>query len=154
MKNDREKSKMGEKEFDKWNEAKKRIHYRNVKILYREQEIWWCSFGVNVGVEADGKNDLFARPVIVFRKFNKDMFWGLPLTAKARPNKPFYFVFTLHEEQRTAILSQMRLLSSKRLIRRLGKISDKQCMLLAFAMEQFINKTDPLRGPRVPNGNK
>jgi hypothetical protein len=28
-----------------------------------ERDVWWCSLGVNVGVEADGKHGNFERPV-------------------------------------------------------------------------------------------
>jgi len=145
---------MHNKDFNTWNKNKKKIHYRGAMVLYREREIWWCAIGVNVGVEADGKNGLFARPVIVFRKFNKDMFWALPLTSQPKPAKPFYFAFTVRNQRRTAILSQMRLLSSKRLIRRMGKMNENQLRSLTLAMSELVNKTDPFRGPQVPNGNK
>ena len=60
----------------------------------------------------------------------------------------------MHEKIHTIILSQLRVLSTKRLIRRLSKLSDAQFMLLDKAMIEFLYKTDPLRGPQVPNGNK
>jgi len=81
------------------------------------------------------------------------MFWGLPLTSRVKQHKPFHFSFSLHQKSQTAILSQMRILSSKRLIRRLGKVSDAQLVALNKAIVSFITETDPLRGPRVPNGN-
>jgi len=141
------------KDFFKWHLRKKEIDIKERTVLYRAQEIWWCSIGANVGVEADGKSVLFERPVLVFRKFNKDMFWGLPLTSQIKEDKPFYFAFSLQSRSQTAVLSQMRVLSSKRLIRRLGKISDKQQQGLNAAVIRFLQQTDPLRGPRVPNGN-
>lgn len=127
-----------QKDFDKWNQKKKEIHNQVESILYNQREVWWCSLGVNIGVETDGKNDLFARPVIVFRKFNRDMLWALPLTSRPKPNKPFYFHFHLHSEDRVAILSQLRLVSSKRLIRRLGKISHNQFKALNRSMNLFM----------------
>jgi len=42
-------------------------------ILFYEREVWWCITGVNVGVEIAGKHELFLRPVVVIRKFNKHM---------------------------------------------------------------------------------
>ncbi len=30
----------------------------------------WCSIGINVGDEEDGKNELYERPVLVIKKFN------------------------------------------------------------------------------------
>ena len=34
------------KDFDKWNELKKKLHVRDERILFHEREIWWCSLGV------------------------------------------------------------------------------------------------------------
>ena len=142
------------KDFQNWHALKSKINSDDKQLLYRAQEVWWCSLGANVGVEADGKKDLFERPVLVFRKFNKDMFWGIPMTSQKKDTQPFYFPVFLHSEEQIIILSQLRVLSSKRLIRRLTKISDSQFSSLNNAIESYIKQTDPLRGPRVPNGNK
>lgn len=141
------------RDFFKWHTLKSKIDKKPQPVLFRAQEIWWCSIGANVGVEENGKNTLFERPVLVFRKFNKDMFWGLPLTSRVKESKPFHFTFSLYQKDQTAILSQMRVFSSKRLVRRLGKVSDTQFVALNKAIVRFITETDPLRGPRVPNGN-
>lgn len=140
-----------EKDFDRWNSTKKNIEKKDWHTLYREQEVWWCSIGANVGFEQDGKNELFERPVLIFRKFNKEMFWALPMTSKNKEGK-FYHPIMLNGITRSIILSQLRLLSTKRLIRRVSKISDKEFGRIGKAIIDVI-KTDPLRGPRVPNGN-
>ena len=142
------------RDFQKWHGLKSKIDEKNSSVLFRSQEIWWCSLGANVGVEADGKNELFQRPVLIWRKFNREMFWGLPITSQEKSGKPFYFHITIHNQIYTVVFSQLRILSTKRLIRRLGKLSDKQFILLNEAMIDFLHETDPLRGPRVPNGNK
>ena len=141
------------KDFFRWHSLKAKIDQGRHQVLFRPREIWWCSIGANVGVEENGKHALFERPVLIFRRFNDEMFWGLPLTSKIKTDKPFYFTFSLHQRSQTALLSQMRVLSSKRLVRRLGKVSDSQFATLNKAVVNFITETDPLRGPRVPNGN-
>jgi mRNA interferase MazF len=140
------------KDFKAWHRLKSDIHYNRTPPHFRELEIWWCSMGSNIGFEEDGKNQLFERPVLVYRKFNKELFWGVPLTSKERTGR-FYYSFPLFNKKRTIVFSQLRILSGKRLIRRIGKISDKQFQLIEKALLYFINETDPLRGPRVPNGN-
>ena len=140
------------KDFDKWNELKKLIHNEKIPPFHRECEIWWCSLGVNIGFEEDGKNKLFERPVLIFRKFNKNMFWGLPLTKTQRVGK-FYFSFELKKQQSSVILSQLRIFSSKRLIRRMGRLNDLEFKDLEEKVLMLIKETDPLRGPRVPFGN-
>lgn len=139
------------KDFQKWHSLKSEIENNHLAPLFGQQEVWWCSLGSNVGVESDGKNDLFERPILIYRKFNKEMFWGLPMTSKKKEGK-FYFTFPLHKTERTVMLSQMRILSAKRLIRRLGKISDSLFIQLTATVGELI-KTAPFREPRVPNGN-
>jgi mRNA interferase MazF len=92
--------------------------------IFHEQEIWWCSIGVNIGYEVDGKNTKFERPILVFRKFNKGMFWGIPLTSKIKKGN-FYLTFDFKDRKSTIILSQLRILSSKRLIRKMGSLSNE-----------------------------
>lgn len=75
--------------------------------------------------EIDGKNTNFERPILIFRKFNKGMFWGVPLTSKEKEGK-FYFTFDFKDRKSTVILSQLRILSSKGLIRKMGKINEDQ----------------------------
>ena len=140
-----------EKDFAKWHVLKTKIQDSESIPLFSQQEIWWCSLGANIRVESDGKNELFERPILIFRKFNRYMLWGLPMTSKKKEGE-FYFSFPLYNIERTVMLSQMRILSSKRLIRRLGKVSDKIFNDLNLSFVELI-KTAPLREPRVPNGN-
>lgn len=110
------------KDYTLWHAKKAEIEARGRVPQFSERDIWWCSLGLNVGYEEDGKNDDFERPVCVLRKFNKSVFIGLPLTS-ALKDGPYYFPHTLHETAGSIILSQGRLLSAKRLQRRLGRMS-------------------------------
>jgi mRNA interferase MazF len=118
-----------EKDFDTWNTKKKEIETKNddePKVYFQKREIWWCALGKNVGYEQDGKGESFERPVLIFRKFNKHIFLGIPLTTRPKNLKlPFYLKMTGAETESTAILSQIRLLSSKRLIRHVETVSPK-----------------------------
>lgn len=140
-----------QKDFQTWHALKSDIEAYTHAPLFGQQEIWWCSLGANVGVEADGKNILFERPILILRKFNKHMLWALPMTSKKKEGK-FYYSFPLHDIERTVMLSQLRVLSAKRLIRRLGKISDNLFEQLYNQLWELI-KTAPLREPRGPNGH-
>ena len=115
------------KDFDGWNERKKKVENRDIdnpKIMFHDREVWWCSVGVNIGIEQDGKGRNFERPVLILRKFNKYIFLGIPLTTKQKNlNLPFYFKLKGAKIESIAILSQIRLFSSKRLLRRIEKIS-------------------------------
>jgi len=115
------------KDFDRWNDKKKKIADRNVddlKIFFQKREVWWCALGTNVGAEQNGKGKNFERPVLVFRKFNKHIFLGIPLTTKKKNLAlPFYFKLQGAKIESIAVLSQIRLLSSKRLLRHIETIS-------------------------------
>lgn len=97
----------------------------------RQREIWWCSIGVNVGVEQDGENDLYERPVLIIRKFNHRHFIGVPLTTQL---KDFPFRHTLYYRNEAegqvregqALLSQMRSYDAMRLTRYVAKLGPKQ----------------------------
>jgi mRNA interferase MazF len=113
------------KDFDKWNKKKKEIDKKNVSKdhFVNEREIWWGSLGLNIGYEQDGKNDNFERPLLVVKKFNKEIVWVVPITTVAKNNK---FYYKLKSSGSFIILSQIRLISTKRLIRRAEKIAESE----------------------------
>ena len=141
------------KDYSLWHLLKTEIEGHGHPPFFREREIWWIALGANVGFEQDGKHNYFERPVLIFRKFNKDLFWAFPLTTKSKTGK-FYFSFPLLGQQRALIFSQLRVLSAKRLRRRVSKVSDTIFERLENTFIDFIKQTAPrLRVPRVPNGN-
>lgn len=105
------------KDFLSWHQEKEKIHALNKEgIYFNEREIWWCSVGINIGHEEDGKGDNFRRPVIIFRKFNRYTFWGIPLTSQIKFGD-FFYVFPLRDGRKnTALLSQMRMFDVRRLL--------------------------------------
>lgn len=131
---------MAKKEFDKWNELKKEIDVLNKpeNFYFQEREIWWCSLGVNVGFEEDGKNDNFERPVLIIRKFNKYVLWILPLT-RSRKTGDYYFLITQgDEDDSVVILSQIRLISSKRLLRKMRMMDEAEFKDIKDKVKRFL----------------
>lgn len=112
------------KDFDKWNKHKKEIDTKDTDpdLYFYEREVWWCSIGVNVGFEQDGKNEFFARPVLILKKFSKDVFIGVPLSTSKKGGR-YYFKFSFQDQTSNALLSQIRLWDSKRLKDKLGRVS-------------------------------
>ena len=110
-----------QKELEAWNKRKQEID-RNSRIIYfRKGEIWWCALGVNVGHEQDGKNENFERPVLVLRKINRHLALILPLSSKIK-NHPYYHRYRQDGKTFSAIIFQLRVVSTKRFLRRLGTI--------------------------------
>lgn len=112
--------------FIEWAKLKFKIHKANeINFYFKEREIWWCSLGVNIGHEQDGKNKNFERPVLILKKFNKHILWILPLTRVNKQNK-YYFQIEQGGEGSFVVLSQMKLISSKRLTRKMRNVKDNE----------------------------
>ncbi len=120
--------------FDEWNEVKKDIEHTNQFLTIKQREIYWLHVGENVGYEQNGKGDEFIRPVLVYKKFNQNIFYGIPLTSKAK-NNIFHYHFVIKNKDNYAILSQMRLFDVKRISNKLGKMS----------VDDFIKLKDKLK---------
>ena len=110
-----------EKDFDNWNKLKKDLSNKKSSIFFHEREIWYCSLGKNIGYEEDGKNELFERPILVIRKFNNEIFLAIPLTSSKKDND-YYYQYEIGKKTYAGILSQIRLLDSRRLSRKIGMI--------------------------------
>jgi mRNA interferase MazF len=106
------------KDFQKWHILKAEIDKKEQGIYINEREICFVSIWENIGFEQNGKNEMFERPVLVLKKFGTQTFIGIPLTSKPREWR-FYFTFHHEEKVSTAILSQIRLFDTRRIVRRL-----------------------------------
>lgn len=103
-----------------WLGLKYDIHCRRRTPNYKEGDIWWCIFGENVGVEINGKKEFFLRPVLVFKKYNRQSFMGIPLTTKTQKVGSWYVHFLFHGKEEVAVLSQNRSMSTSRLYKHMG----------------------------------
>ncbi len=113
------------KNFQKWHEFKTFVNNKSFNIPYfRIQQIWWCSLGINIGYEQDGKNKNFERPVLILKKFSKDVLLILPITSSDKQGM-YYYQFIHNDKKYSVILSQIRLISSKRLLRKIRRIDNE-----------------------------
>ena len=110
------------KDFDGWDTVKQDINTAERLPSFKEREIWWCSIGVNVGHEIDGKNSRYNRPVLIVKKFNKRLFWGVALSTQLKDNK-HYFLIDLHGKKQSVVLTHLRLYDCKRLHDKIGGLS-------------------------------
>lgn len=126
-----------DKNFDSWNSQKKKLDLEKRAPLFREREIWWCSLGVNIGSEEDGKGEKYLRPIIILRKFNSSIFYGMPLTSKSKSSQ-FYVPLYAGGVHGSVLLSQMRLIDAKRLSYRLGKISKTDFSFVKEKLKELL----------------
>ncbi len=126
------------KDFDRWNEIKKRIDVREKLIFCNRREIWWCSLGLNVGVEEDGKNQLFERPVLIIKVFNDRMLRVAPLTGKTKEDQ-HHITINYNNRSGSVILSQLKTISSKRLSRKLCRLDEEQFAKVIERLKQNLD---------------
>ena len=114
------------KNFDRWNGKKKELDLGQQSLLFQEREIWIAHVGINIGIEQNGNSQTFVRPVLIFRKFSRHHFIGIPLTSNEKPPEVSYLLennVPFLRLKSWLIFSQIRVLDSKRLHRKLGRIS-------------------------------
>lgn len=127
------------KHFQQWHSIKSEIDELWHRPFFHEREIWWCSTGLNVGFEQDGKGENFSRPVLIIKGFSRNVFLCIPLTTKIKQGK-YYFNITLGDNiPRQVILSQLRLLDSKRLQEKITTLGIKQFFAVKKAVNRLLN---------------
>jgi mRNA interferase MazF len=125
-----------EKDFDNWNSKKKEIS-NGKRVYFHKGDIWFTSLGKNIGDEEDGKNYNFERPVLIVRKFNNNIFLGIPLTSNKEKEGKYYHKLISFVGS-TAILSQVRLLDAKRLLRNMGKIEGRELKEIKIKIGKIV----------------
>jgi mRNA interferase MazF len=110
------------KDFDQWNEHAKKLNDTSFNDFFNNREIWWCSLGINIGSEQDGKNQSFERPVLIIRKINKDLLFVVPLTTKIQ-DYPDRVNIQHGEHYSQVLLNHAKSISSKRLLRKIGRLN-------------------------------
>lgn len=122
-----------------WIGLKEKIHKNEITPVFQEREIWWTSLGENVGHEEDGKGISFERPFVVVKKFNRELLFGVPCSSVNKSNK-YYFEIYLKSKQinTSALLSQAKTISSRRLLRRIDKMGSGGFLKLKKALQQAL----------------
>ncbi|MFH1745404.1 MAG: type II toxin-antitoxin system PemK/MazF family toxin [bacterium] len=126
-----------QKDFDKWNNLKKNLQKTDNKLFFHEREIWWCSIGVNLGFEQDGRSDTFERPILIIKKFNQDIFLGLPMTS-AQKEGVYYQKIQYENRDYTIVLSQIRLFDRKRLQRKIRILPKKEFEVIKECFKNIL----------------
>lgn len=135
---------MNQKDYQNWSPKKADIHNGKERPFFHIREVWFCSLGENVGFEQDGVGENFLRPVLVIRKFNNEIFWGLPLTRTAKTGKYYLSTLVIKEdgvsdaEPSSIILSQIRLIDAKRLQYKIGTLNEEDFKKTKEALQALL----------------
>jgi len=127
-------------DFDSWNEIKKKLHCKSRSPDCKKGDIWLCNIGRNIGVEQSCRNGFFARPVLVLRVFNKDMFLAIPITSsdKNLTKKYHYDLRYIEKIRGYAILSQIRVFDNKRLLRKITKVDSSVIQNIKNLLMRYV----------------
>jgi len=129
-------------DFGEWHTLKVNIAHRDTQGVptINEREIYWCSIGMNVGGEEYGKGEYYNRPVLVVKKFNTYLFWGVPLTSAVKSEKQ-YFPIMFNNKEQSLMLSQLRVFDAKRIFSHrdcMGKILRKELVAVKSALKELL----------------
>ncbi len=137
------------KDFDGWNARKKDLNENMFDGFFYEREIWWASFGINIGSEQDGKGDSFERPIIIVKKINRDLLMATPLTSKLCSGIDNIKINIAGRES-CVMISQLKVMSSKRLLRKFGQVKVTLFHRILVEMAMYIFESIRIEAP--PDG--
>jgi mRNA interferase MazF len=111
------------KRFLEWIGLKERLHQKTSKAPFvSDGDIWWISFGENIGSEINGKSGKFSRPGIIYKKLSNNFYLVIPTTTKEKTGS-WFINFNHKDISMNACLHQIRTVDYRRLFSRLGSLS-------------------------------
>ena len=111
------------KRFLEWIGLKEKLHQSNHQPpLVSERDLWWVSFGENVGSEVGGKSDRFSRPGLVLKKLAHGFYLIAPTTTKPHEGS-WYVHVNFSGKDEYVCLNQIRTIDYRRLFSKLGQMS-------------------------------
>lgn len=123
--------------WENWEKNYQLIESSTKKVYFHEKEIHWCSLGFSVGFEMQGKNEFLERPVLIIRKFSNELFLGVLMTSKEKLDM-FHQSITYNSKTYYACLSHIRIMSVKRINRKIIKLSDSQFLKVTQNIQKLI----------------
>ena len=121
------------KRFFEWIGLKQKIHNISSKPpLVKERDLWWISFGENIGSEMNGKSNLFSRPGLVIKKLSREFYLVAPTTSQKKEGT--WYVHVEHGDRSMYVcLHQIRSIDYRRLSNRLGVLDENNFSLVKKA---------------------
>jgi mRNA-degrading endonuclease toxin of MazEF toxin-antitoxin module len=131
--------------YNKWNEIKKETSKSRRRLGIKPREVFWAKIGYNIGSEEYGKDDNFARPVIVIRQLTQDLFVGVPLTSTIKHNDYFHCFEYINKQnglvKNSAMILQLRTFSIKRLMNKVGTVNKNDFNKIVEKCQKIVSPT-------------
>ena len=113
------------KQFFEWIKIKEKLHNTDAEPpLVKERDLWWVSFGENIGSEVNGKSKLFSRPGLVIKKLSRGFYLIAPTTSQKKEGT-WYVPMRQEGKDMFVCLHQVRTIDYRRLSTRLG-VADEE----------------------------
>ncbi len=90
--------------------------------FFKEGDIFFSEFKGSIGFEQKGKGKNNLRPVLIIKKYNRNLFLGLPCTTSKKENKYYLSIGKIRGKENFVILSQLKVFDESRLEYRIGRI--------------------------------
>jgi mRNA interferase MazF len=126
------------KQFDAWAKIKKEVQEEFRKINIDAGDVRWTSIGVNIGSEIDGKGDSFCRPALVVNVVGSTVAFIIPMSTKIKNDIAGYLEIEFQGERVSLCIHQSRVVSQKRIMKRIGKVTGNDLKVYKQAIKNFF----------------
>jgi mRNA-degrading endonuclease toxin of MazEF toxin-antitoxin module len=107
----------------------------------------------NIEEEVFGKGIKFTRPVLIFKKFTKNSFLGLPLTGQEKIGS-WYVTINMPSRKSSAMLNQARVFDRIRLRERITTMKDQDFQTIKEEFRDFYCRDDNNHPASVRGGDQ
>ena len=91
-----------------------------------------------MGYEQDGVGKEFHRPVIILRGFSKQVCLIVPLTTSEKTNPYHFSLGKIRDRNSFAIISQIRLIDTRRLVDKVGMLDKEKFVALKKSVKEIL----------------
>lgn len=127
------------KQLTDWNKVKIHLHERKRDHKpFREGEIRWLACGENVGTEINGKGKIYVRPVLILKRLDSHAVVGIPMTTQQKDGS-WYIKVKFHGREIRAVISQIRIFSTKRLYNRIGRLDEQDVKNIKKGLAKLLD---------------
>ncbi len=127
-----------EKDFQDWTNKKTKLHHRTDILFFHTREIWWCSLGSNIGFEQDGSGEEYSRPVVILKGLSRHSCLIVPLTTSGKSHSLRPAIGPVEGKEARALVSQIRVVDTKRLLRKIGYLDNKIFETIRKAVKDLV----------------
>lgn len=107
-------------------------------LLYHTREVWWVHLGLNVGFEQDGMGEYYKRPVLILRGLSRNVCIIIPLTTSEKRNMFYVDAGVVAGKSAAAIISQIRLIDTKRLVEKIATMPVKEFEVIRKSVRDLL----------------